>query len=314
MMSSFDQSTYKTDVIVPLARTQARALQQAVAEMKDPSTKRPSSLDLVFLYQITPTMADSDIVGRLNDVEVCWNNEFVKTRDPKRKSAAQFVRQLHELLEKRNPDLATQKWWAESVSEKQQAKLGVISKLADLLRHSPYAGLQAITPERLSSVAANDPAFSAFDETDLFTAATGAGLSVVDPVDIPPNPGVANYSALVEKLAEATDPTFVHAVFFNQPPASFAILGAGEGGRPFLLKAGGLRLDGATVIAAHAASGKGHGIEATARGKVLLPLKTAAAAGVDLHDLVVYHLADAARHRCRGGLLRLPTSISWTLV
>lgn len=214
------------------------------------------------------------------------------------------MRQLHELLEKRNPDLATQKWWAESVSEKQQAKLGVISKLADLLRHSPYAGLQAITPERLSSVAANDPAFSAFDETDLFTAATGAGLSVVDPVDIPPNPGVANYSALVEKLAEATDPTFVHAVFFNQPPASFAILGAGEGGRPFLLKAGGLRLDGATVIAAHAASGKGHGIEATARGKVLLPLKTAAAAGVDLHDLVVYHLADAARHRCRGGLLQ----------
>lgn len=304
-MAAFDAAAYKTNVIVPTARIHSRALQQALTEMKDPAAARPASFDLGFLYQITAAMTDTEIAAQLNAVEVCWNNEFVKTRDPKRRAAAGFVRQLHELLEKRNSDFGTQKWWADSIAQKHQAKHGVISKLAEVLRHSPYAGLKCITGERLASVAANDAAFSSFDGNDLGAAAQLAGLTVVEPVDIPADPGIGNYSALIAKLNEATDSTIVHAVFFNDVPASYSILGRGEGGKPFLLKADARRLDAATTAAARDANTRGYGPEVTARGKVLSPLADAAARGVDLNVLVVYHLADEARRKCQGGVLEI---------
>jgi len=304
-MAAFDAVAYKADVIVPVARNQSRALQQALAEMKDSAAKRPASFDLAFLYQIGPGMADADIASRLNAVKVCWNNEAVKSRDPKRKAAAAFVRQLHDLLEGRNPDFTTQKWWAESIAQKQRAKLGVITQLAEILKTSPYAGLKCITADRLASVAANDAAFSSLDGNDLAAAAEGAGLTVVEPVDIPTDPGIANYSALIAKLNEATDPTIVHAVFFDDVPASYSILGRGEDGRPFLLDADARRLDATTTAAARDANNKGYGPEVTARGKVLDALANAAAKGVDLDALVVYHLADEAKQRSQGGLLQI---------
>lgn len=303
-MAAFDAAAYKAAVIVPLARNQSRALQQALSEMKDSAAKRPASFDLAFLYQIAPGMTDADIATRLNDVEKCWNKE-VGSRDPKRKTAAGFVRQMHDLLERRSPDFATQKWWAESIAEKQQAKLGVITQLAQILKTSPYAGLKCITADRLARVAANDAAFSSLDGNDLGAAAKEAGLTVVEPVDIPTDPGIAHYSALIAKLNEATDPSIIHAVFFNDVPASYSILGRSEGGRPFLLNAGARRLDAITTAAARDANNKGHGPEVTARHKVLNALVNAAAKGVDLDALVVYHLADEAKRRSQGGLLQI---------
>lgn len=304
-MAGFDAAAYKTDVLIPTARTHARALQQALAEMKDPATVRPSSFDLTFLYQMTSGMNDADIAQQLNDVEIAWNNEFVKTKDPRRKSAAGFVRQLHELLEKRNPDLATGKWWAEALALKQQAKLGVIAKLADALKHSPYAGLKSVTNDYVASVAANDAAFSALDDGDLGAAASAAGLTVVEPIELPQEPGFGTYNAMIAKLNEATDPTIVHAVFFAKLPASFSVLAKGANLKSFVVDADGRKLDTAAINEARDALSKSHGVEATARSKVISGLVEAASKGVDLDALVVYHLVDEAKRKCGGGILQM---------
>lgn len=301
----FDAATYRSEVLLPTARQHARALQQALTEMKASTTTRPSSFDLQFLYQITSAMTDAEIATQLNDVEVCWNKEYIKTKDPKRKAAAGFVRQMHELLEKRNSDFATQKWWADSIAQKERAKLGIITKLAEVLNHSPYAGLKHITSERLASIATNDAYFSSFTDGDLRAAATAANLKVVEPVDLPDDPGIDNYSALIGDLGRAADPTIVHAVFFSKVPSSFSVLSGEEGGRPFKVKADGRVLDAATAAAARDANNASGTDEATARNKVLSSLATAAAKGTDLNTVVIYHLADEARHKCRGGVLQM---------
>ncbi|MGA5464334.1 hypothetical protein [Mycobacterium sp. NPDC050041] len=312
-MVALDPKVYKDDVIMPMARKYDRALREALSEMKVPGTRRPSALDLTFVYQVTPGMSDADIAARIKDVELQWNNEYQKTRNPKIRAAADFVRQLHELLHKNNVDVTTnktdfitEKWWSKSMAEKQTAKLGTISKLASVLEHSPYAGLKYITPERIAVIAGNDASFSVLAESDLEAAAKEAGLTVVAPVALPADSGIATYDSLVGALDDATDGTIVHAVFFVNPPTSFNILGSGADGTPFGLSvAGGLRLDASSTGAALVASTKSASREATARTRALSMLKEAAARGADLDALAVFHLADIARRKSEGGILQI---------
>lgn len=308
-MITFDSAKYKTEVVKPISSSKyAKVLADALAEMKRPDVSRPSALDLAFLYQVTPSIPDAELSAWLNNVLKCWNNEFQKTKNAQAKQAADRVRQLHELLVRKNPQFTTQTWWSASLAEKKMAAQAIIAKLSAALGHTSYAALGSITDDRLSAIAASDGSFAALDASDRISAAAKAGINVVKAAEIPDDSGlgVNAYAQLKSALADAVQPSIVHAVFAKNPPPAFGLLDNSETGKPLRFKAAGFpALDLVRVVAALGETDKSSAPDVTARGRALSSLKSAAEKGADLSTVALFHLADQAAQMCSSGVLHL---------
>jgi hypothetical protein len=260
---TFDPRTYLRDVINPL-RDQVGGLPP----------------DLAPQYGVEPGMDGRQIAEQLRRVRSFWQQRQGGSGGAAI-VCAQMLTRDERLRAEHGDRMAEPGWWLERAAQSERQAAAEGQRLADDLRNA-YGALGLITKERLDAIVRHYPGLnqSAVDD-----AVRGAGLSVVDPVDLPQHSGLdaSAFRTLSNVLGRVGAPTIVQLLHPDAAP--FRLLGPG-----------GPALDLAIVTARReAANTVADSSGARLHKQALGLLGTALADGADLRQLALFQIVELLR-------------------
>ncbi|GAB3170818.1 hypothetical protein GCM10027059_37900 [Myceligenerans halotolerans] len=264
-----DAARYRTDYLEPQARRKDKRLDD----------------DLLARYAIKLPSSDVEIAARLKEVRAVWqSNGGAVNGTP----VAQFCRKCRiadeKLQDEHGSAMLKAEWWQKQVDLHGNAASAAADELVKVLR-AHYGDLGVVTRGALERAATPD----GLGPQRAATAATAAGLAVVDAVRLPQDPPFAQYKSFANALDLAQDPSVVHLV--HPDVGSFRILSRFEA-----LSGRALEL---TESAVSARSKDADSMPTTslwdARRDALTLLRTAVRSGADLRQTALYHLVQKVR-------------------
>ncbi|MGB2567912.1 hypothetical protein ACPFP2_05595 [Micromonospora citrea] len=266
----FDQRAYLRDVIGPLR-------------------DRPGGLsptDLARHYAVTPQMSTAELREHLAAVRRLWNQRSSGVDSAARVCAQLFSRD--ELLRAEHGEAMFEpSWWEKRIEEHDQGARAESERFARDLAQA-YGALGRITRAQLKEIAGHWPGL---DADQIAAAVRRAGLAVVDPVELPTEPGMerTGYRSLLRLQELLGAPTVVQLVHPDAAP--FRLFGADA-----------VPLDLATVRArTEEANRLADAAAVRHRKEALGLLERAAGTGVDLRALALFQVVDRLRSgRTRG--------------
>lgn len=215
-----DADEYKKRVLTPFTRaTRRNELLTARKELKDqPNLKVPTSLDLPFLYDISPPLTDAGCQTQVDAVRGVWSRLNERSRyGPLR----EVLSDLDKTLRAQNGSaFATAAFWQRLIDVQEQAAEAAIKGFVSVLKNE-YRSFGVVTPDLLRDVAV-DTGVDRLSDDRLAKAAKKAGLAVVEPFEVPD----AVVSPALAKLAGTDCLSVVHAIYREQEPDTFTIVDA----------------------------------------------------------------------------------------
>ncbi|WP_412542645.1 hypothetical protein R8Z50_09195 [Longispora sp. K20-0274] len=267
----FDPVGYERDVLKPL-----RKLLGALPG------------DLVARYAVEPGMDAAQLERHLRAVRALWNRKQANGQTSLGRVCQQLISADEELKRTAGARMTDPAWWREQARGYEGRLKPQYEQLVRDLRAS-YGGGGRVTRAQLDLIAGTRAELGA---DRVARAAREAGLTVVDGVELPTEPGLDRtaWADLREQLRTAQAPTVVHLLHPNL-------------GRPFALVrrfdvAGmpALRLDASTLSArVQEAERTADSPAVRARKAALAILRTGADRGLDLRTLALFHLVELVR-------------------
>ncbi|MEH0844166.1 hypothetical protein V6U81_17400 [Micromonospora sp. CPCC 205711] len=267
---AFDQRGYLRDVIGPLR-------------------DRPGGLsptDLARHYAVTPDMSAAELREHLTAVRRLWNQRSGGV-DTAARVCAQLFSRDEQLRAEHGVAMFEPSWWRERIEEHGRGARAESERFARDLAQA-YGALGRITRGQLKEIAGHWPGL---DAGQIDEAVRRAGLAVVDPVELPTEPGMerTGYRSLLRLQDLLGAATVVQVVHPDDTP--FRLLGAEA-----------VPLDAATVRArTEEANRLADAAAVRHRKEALGLLERAATDGVDLRLLALFQVVDRLRSgRARG--------------
>lgn len=287
---TFNATEYRKRVLVPFRGPRLPELQGALRELKnDAAVTVPSKLDVADLYDVTPQMTDPEIAVQVSAVSQVFTKGAANIKD-----IAASLKELHDLLVARNPDLTRASFWQRQLGERDQRSRAQLAGFAqDVSKEFAILGL--VTPPKLRQLARGARIPDSIPDTELAAAATKAGLQVVPEIAAP---RVTVPTTVSNDLTKTTCSSLVEAIFLEQVPGSFSVLDGfrAENRVPLTLDQV-KRARGQTDLRQ---SNNDDWIKKVLGG-VLLAAKTDA----DLQGLLVAHFIDLGRRAARESTLQV---------
>ncbi|HKS48323.1 MAG TPA: hypothetical protein VJT49_25080 [Amycolatopsis sp.] len=273
-MAPFDPKAYEETVVKPLRRWSGR-------ELPD---------DLVSRYAIEPGMSDAEVARRLVEVRSKWNKGIARPGYAQRIYKA-FLRADDGLQRRHGDKLAKAEWWREYARTRAGARQGQIDELAKTLRAN-FGELGLITPGQLDATVR--ATYGALSPNEVGDALATAGVRGAAPRELPKSSGLlgTTYRTLAGQLVDAELTSVVELV--HGEVTGFRILDTFSCRPP---APHGLTAEAVRAAVSREDRRSGNQPERQALGI----LATAAASGVDLRGLTLFHLLDEVRkHHAQG--------------
>jgi hypothetical protein len=270
---AFDKDTYRDTYLRPNSRLKLAALRDDIFER----------------YAIALPSSDAEIVATIKAVRSFWSTQQAGT--PAAKYAKMCIAADEELKQQkvesgphRGKDMLTAAWWQAKKDEQDGAAKDRMAKLAALLKDSNGA-FGVVTRSYLATCAERLSLAPGQAEQ----AAKDTGLQVVDDVDIPDDPPIAQYAQLENDLGVGQVKSIPELVHPGSTP--FRIVGRYQSiPAPHAL----LDIDAVKTREMEASRQAHNSPTWNARRSALNMLRSAAAGGADLRKIALYHLIRSA--------------------
>ena len=270
-MTRFDPADYEARVVRPL---------RGLAQLPD---------DLITRYAIDLRMNDGQVADRVRQVRAYWAKKARFDTNVGMVCKA-FIR-AHDELEAEHGDLlSTIHWWQQREEQRSTAHRPEIDQLAATLR-AAFGDIGMITSNQLRAEATAHPDLVG---SECEEAARAAGLAVIESDQLPELPRRSglphnSYATLRQRIIDARLRTVPALLIDNLE--SFRIIGQFSATPP--------NPDGLSAKSIAAARERINRAADTPTNRVIKEaiglLETAAAQGVDLHTLALFHLLDQVR-------------------
>ncbi|MGY0236044.1 hypothetical protein [Longispora urticae] len=244
--------------------------------------------DLVTRYAVEPGMDSAQLEKHLRAVRALWNRKQANGQTSLGRVCQQMISADEELKRTAGARMTDPAWWREQARDYEGRLKPQHDQLVTDMRAS-YGGSGRITRTQLDMIAGTRAELGV---DRVRRAAVDAGLTVVDGVDLPAEPGLDRtaWADLREQLRTAHARTVVHLLHpgLTRP---FALVRRFEvPGQP------SLRLDEATLRRRAQDSERTADSPAVRAAKAALAiLRTAVDRGLDLRTLALYHVVEVVR-------------------
>lgn len=215
----FEAAEYRNRILIPFKGPRLPALQRAVRELKaDPTANTPSDLDLVALYEIEPQMNDGQVAARIREISdvfaKCSSSAALRTIAPN-------LIELDNALRSRNPDFSTGAFWRNELTGREERGRAQLAAFASVAA-SELAALGVVTVSRLRQLATGAGVPATMPDAELAEVVGGQGIKVFPDLTVPP---IEVLTSIAKELAKTTFPSLVGAIFLEDPPQAFSVIG-----------------------------------------------------------------------------------------
>lgn len=170
---AFDAREYRTRVLSQYSRGRARALADAIRELKqDSKLGVPSQFDLAEFYDVPANSSDADLIAHIDAVV-----NAIKAGVTKPGGSKQPL-DLHELIAARNPNLKSAAFWDQMAQHRAQRTQAALTEFAKNAARD-FSGLGVVDGKQLRDQARRDGIADSVSDAELAQVVKSEGITVV---------------------------------------------------------------------------------------------------------------------------------------